>query len=248
MSTSFPYIVFQGPMSLDGYDSTVVASNQPSHISTTFLDCMVVRENVFVKEQGIPLAMEADSDDSRSCHWVVYDHDPDSKVPKPVATIRLVPFPHEPHPLPGSSWDVDETTGGSGLMPVTPSWIVDRKTSFHDGEEPYLKLGRLAVINSFRGKGIADLLVKTAIAWAQQNPKYFNPPLNDAFENKSLEYYQKTWKGLLCVHAQAYIAKAWQKWGFRVDDEMGTWNEGGIPHVGMFQRLEITVTMIDAKK
>jgi len=236
---SFPYIVFQGPMNLDGYDRSVLAANQPSTISMTFLDCMVVRENVFVKEQGVPLAMEADSDDARSCHWVVYDHEPPSQVPIPVATIRLVPFPHEPHPLPGSSWDVDETTGDPGLISAPPAWITDRKTSFHDGEEPYLKLGRLAVIKEFRGKGIADLLVKTAIEWAQQNPTFFNSPSSNSWVDTTVEYHRKTWKGLLCVHAQAYIAKAWQRWGFRVDEEMGTWNEAGITHIGMFQRVEI---------
>ena len=33
---------------------------------------MEVREKVFVEEQGVPLANEFDSDDPRSCHWVIY--------------------------------------------------------------------------------------------------------------------------------------------------------------------------------
>jgi predicted GNAT family N-acyltransferase len=31
---------------------------------------MEVREQVFVKEQNIPLENEFDADDARSCHWV----------------------------------------------------------------------------------------------------------------------------------------------------------------------------------
>jgi predicted GNAT family N-acyltransferase len=48
-----------------------------------------------------------------------------------------------------------------------------------------------------------------------------------------------TWKGLLCVHAQEQVTKAWAKWGFKVDEGMGQWDEEGIKHVGMFQRLPI---------
>jgi len=47
------------------------------------------------------------------------------------------------------------------------------------------------------------------------------------------------WKGLMCVHAQAQVAKAWAKWGFQLDEGMGTWIEEGVNHVGMFQRLDI---------
>lgn len=47
------------------------------------------------------------------------------------------------------------------------------------------------------------------------------------------------WQGLICVHAQEQVAKAWARWGFQLDEGMGTWVEEGIDHVGMFQRLDI---------
>lgn len=47
------------------------------------------------------------------------------------------------------------------------------------------------------------------------------------------------WNGLVCVHAQEQVVKAWEKWGFQVDEGMGVWWEEGIRHVGMFQRLEV---------
>ena len=47
------------------------------------------------------------------------------------------------------------------------------------------------------------------------------------------------WEGLMCVHAQEQVAKAWAKWGFHLDEGMGTWIEERIIHVGMFQRIDI---------
>ena len=65
-----PFIAFLGPSNLDGYDRKLSASKQPAHIPKTFLDAMEVREEVFVKEQGVPADNESDSDDTRACHWV----------------------------------------------------------------------------------------------------------------------------------------------------------------------------------
>lgn len=57
---------------IDAYDPKYSFSQQPESISKTFLDAMDVREEVFVKEQGVPLNNEFDCDDPRACHWVVY--------------------------------------------------------------------------------------------------------------------------------------------------------------------------------
>ena len=65
-----PFIAFQGPADLDGYDRKRGASEQAASIPKTFLDAMEVREQVFVFEQGVPLENEFDSDDARACHWV----------------------------------------------------------------------------------------------------------------------------------------------------------------------------------
>lgn len=65
-----PFIAFLEPSNLDGYKRKLPFSEQPDSIPKTFLDAMEVREEVFVKEQGVPLDNEFDSDDSRACHWV----------------------------------------------------------------------------------------------------------------------------------------------------------------------------------
>ncbi|KAF4622671.1 hypothetical protein G7Y89_g14357 [Cudoniella acicularis] len=255
--TATPFIAFQGPSNLDGYGRQVKASKQPSDIPKTFLDAMEVREQVYVEEQGVPLENEFDSDDTRACHWVIYasvntvtepeERDDDGNIlrrkksvtkSQPIGTIRLVPFPHPPHPKPGVSYAADALETGPSNP---PPYIVDRETTYHDGKEPYIKLGRLAVLKEFRGCGLAKFLVNAAINWAQDNPTYFNPSIRNLGMDKigaSILEGIPAWKGLMCVHAQEQVAKAWEKWGFKLDEGMGIWFEEGIPHVGMFQRLD----------
>lgn len=157
--------------------------------------------------------------------------------PTPIATIRLVPFPHPPHPIPGSVYAADALETGAS---DPPAYIVDRATTFHDGKEAYIKLGRLAVIKEFRGKGLAKLIVGAAMNWAKDNPKFFNPSMLDMGMDKFAALGEvPVWKGLVCIHAQVQVQKTWKKWGFEVDEGMGEWDEEGIQHVGMFHRLEI---------
>jgi predicted GNAT family N-acyltransferase len=157
----------------------------------------------------------------------------------PIGTIRLVPFPHSPHPAPGSTYAADALNTGPS---DPPPYIADRATTFHDGKELYIKLGRLAVIREFRGSGLAKMLVSAAMTWIQQNPTFFNPSI----KNEGLEKFAAlgldeipVWKGLICVHAQEQVAKTWAAWGFKLDEGMGRWEEEGIQHVGMFQRLSL---------
>ncbi|TVY37929.1 hypothetical protein LSUB1_G006096 [Lachnellula subtilissima] len=253
-----PFIVFQGPTNLEGYNRKRRPSEQPASIPKTFLDAMEVREQVFVLEQGVPLENEYDSDDARACHWVIYasvntiiepeETDAAGNIVKqqqsatksqPIGTIRLVPFPHTPHPEPGASYTLDPLESTSS---EPPPYIVDRATTYHDGKEPYIKLGRIAILKEFRGSGIAKILVNAAMTWVQQNPTYFNPSveimgMNNLGTSSTDEI--PVWQGLMCVHAQEQVAKAWERWGFHLDEGMGTWVEEGIDHVGMFQRLNI---------
>jgi GNAT superfamily N-acetyltransferase len=162
----------------------------------------------------------------------------------PIGTIRLVPVPHPPHPEPGSSYAADALeTGPASNNP--PPYIVDRPTTFHDGKEPYIKIGRIAVLKEFRGNGLSNLLVNSALTWAKQNPTFFNPSVTEMGMEKigaSSIVEIPVWKGLTCVHAQEQVQKQWAKWGFVLDEGMGTWVEEGINHVGMFQRLNIENT------
>ena len=266
-----PFITFLEPSKLEGYSRGASREHQPSNIPTPFLDAMEVREEVFVKEQNVPVENEFDSDDSRSCHWVVYasvnkteeleirDDSGNVIQPRksstrttPIGTIRLVPFPHDKHPVKGGRYwngvlEGQVQSPDSGMQSPTKSYLADRPTSFHDGKEPYVKLGRLSVVKEFRGHRIAGLLVNTVLSWLKANPAYFNPSIKElGLENlgATSERDIPKWNGLICVHAQEQVIGAWEKWGFKIDEGMGKWEEEGIGHVGMFQRLAINPSQI----
>lgn len=112
----------------------------------------------------------------------------------------------------------------------------DRATSMHDGKEPYVKLGRIAVLSSFRGFRLGQYLVQTAVDWIQKNPTYF-----DKVDPMAAAATAETkFNGLVCLHAQVQALGFYEKLGFEVDEGMGTWWEEGIPHVGMFSRLDLS--------
>ncbi|OLN87196.1 hypothetical protein CCHL11_03623 [Colletotrichum chlorophyti] len=284
-----PFVSLLEPTRLDAYIRGTPHDEQPAAIPKEFCDAMEVREAVFVEEQGVPADNEFDADDSRSCHWVAYasvnkvveqevlDDQGNVLRPRrsstrsvPIGTIRLVPFPHAPHPRDGGAyWDgvltelksgealpeakdaADETenaaehVGGERRPSATRVFAPDRATELHDGREPYVKLGRLAVVKEFRGHRIARLLLTTALAWLRAHPSYFNPSIKEMGLEQigatSAEEVPK-WNGLVCVHAQKNVVGAWEKFGFRVDEGMGTWWEEGIEHKGMFLRLDVEET------
>lgn len=163
---------------LKNYNLALSASKQPPEIPQTLLDTFAVRESVFVNEQGVvPLKHHVDYVDSISWHWVLYSppstSDPEEKS-KPIASLRLVPPPHPPHPEPGASFEApasDVLVGTAEERFAAPekaakaNWKtrIDRKTTFHDGQEPYLQLGRLCVLPELRGKGCADFLLNEVV-------------------------------------------------------------------------------------
>lgn len=250
------------------YDRLRRPHEQPggAHIPPTFCDAMTVREQVFVDEQHIPLENEFDEDDARSAHWVVYSTDEPLPIDIPgrnttgrteripVGTIRLVPFPHPPHPKAGGVYVEGKLvsikgTGNSGddssnatdvhdEKPLTglAAWsFQDRATTCHDGKEPYIKLGRLAVVPSHRKRRLAGALINAAIDWIVRYHTYFNPPNIVVGPDEE----KPRWRGLICVHAQKAAVGTWNYNGFVVDEKMGEWTEEGIPHVGMFRRVNI---------
>lgn len=264
MTTPFA-VGFLEPSTLEGYKPGRPAAEQPITVPAQFIDAMEVRHRVFVEEQGVPAENEFDAQDRYSCHWVAYasickvaqeevkDEAGNVVVPRrsetrrtPIGTLRLVPFPHDPHPKKGASYwggkTEEEIRGETIWKPEQTElgYFVDRKTSFHDGQEPYLKLGRLAVIPEYRGTRTASLLVKTAVEWMCKNPNLFDPSV----KVKGLRRLCATdgvipkWMGLVCVHAQEQVVGVWKKFGFEVDEKMGTWHEEGIPHVGMWRKVD----------
>ncbi|KAI1373790.1 acyl-CoA N-acyltransferase [Hypoxylon crocopeplum] len=261
-----PFITRQFPTPLDGYDAAKPHEEQPAHIPKAFSDAMEVRKAVFVGEQGAPLAHEHDADDARSCHWVMYASvnqitSPERRDPRtgevtrprrsetrgtPVGTLRIVPFPHPPHPPPGARYVNDELQDPdpdyAQRQESVTSFGPDRPTQYHDGREPYVKLGRVAVVRDFREHHIGTQLWNEAKQWLEGNPIAFNPSVT-AMGMDLLQASHPSdipiWGGLVCCHAQERIVKVYEKWGFRVDESMGRWFEEGIPHVGMFQRLQV---------
>ena len=184
-----------------------------------FIDAMVVREEVYVKEQKVPLDNELDEDDEKSWHWVAYVKDKSGgSKPEPVGTIRLVPPPHPAHP-----------SGGFG-------------TAVHDEREPYVKLGRLAVLPMYRGAGIARPLVENTVTFVRENTAEIVPSLDGTFDHSSNQTSNESsqsanpFRGLILAHAQTVVQKFWRKYGFVTDESMGEWDEEGIDHVGMWLR------------
>lgn len=112
------------------------AEPRPKGAPQGFMDAMEVRITVFCDEQKCSLEEELDEDDSRSWHWVAYLPD-ESGNDVPVSVIRIVPFPHGPHPNGHSDPD----------------------------EEPYFKIGRVATVASARGKGLSRMLSEQAFSW-----------------------------------------------------------------------------------
>lgn len=250
------FVSFLGPPGdkIKDYDRTLPHDQQPDTVPPVFLDAMAVREVVFVEEQGVPFENELDADDARACHFVAYASvarrrsqvdgsvDTESPTPDPLeeprsrresagstaikvpaAVIRLIP-PHDP------------ATSEPTAQTAPPPSIVSN--------EPYALLGRLAVSPAYRRLGLGRLLVNAALQWARDNGKFaFKSRLTPAeiearrVENPDFED-ESVWKGLIAIHAQQGDAETfWTRMGFVVDEGMGTWEEEGIMHVGMWKRI-----------
>lgn len=247
-STRSDFVDFIVPLwkRLELYDKTSKPDNQPKNdaadaaknIPQGFIDAMDVRVQVFVEEQGVPLENELDDDDQKSFHWVAYasvpakyssndskpcDEKMESRRPStgtstkvPIGTIRMVPMPQPVHP--NGKWE----------------------TAVQKSSEGYVKLGRLSVTKEFRKAGISNLLINTALQFAREHPDELLPSMDPSM----LEHYKQKgmvldYYGLVLVHAQKGVQKVWQKYGFETDESMGTWDEEGIEHVGMWKRVDL---------
>ncbi|WP_430612186.1 GNAT family N-acetyltransferase [Enterococcus sp. DIV0876] len=56
-------------------------------LSEIYLASLKIRNTVFVKEQGVPLALEVDENEALAIHFVLYDDQN-----QPVATLRFLPL------------------------------------------------------------------------------------------------------------------------------------------------------------
>jgi predicted GNAT family N-acyltransferase len=94
----------------------------------------------------------------------------------------------------------------------------------------YLKVGRMATVKEFRGRGVGRLLVDTAVKFATKNREQVGCKDIDGKPTGS------DWDGRILAHAQKAARGWWEKVGFVVDESMGEWTEEGIVHVGMWRK------------
>lgn len=242
---------------IDNYNRSLPYSQQPDSVPSIFCDAMSVRETVFVKEQHVPLENELDSDDPRCFHWVTYasvgakaspvvtpqdkagDKRKSSTASRvPVGVIRLVPPPHPPHAVPGTEHKIDNSEDAPRVPVLHDAHNAGPVSSHNPHNEPYIKLGRLAVLREYRKMRLGKLLVDTALEWASKHAEEIVPPVSAMdveaarVDGKEGEVSAR-WKGLVLVHAQKYVERTWRHYGFERDEGMGEWDEEGITHVGM---------------
>ncbi|TGO65706.1 hypothetical protein BCON_0001g00200 [Botryotinia convoluta] len=205
-----------------------------------------VREQVYVYEQrAVPLIHHLDNDDARSVHLVIYapcSLTETSQEPyKPVGTLRLLPYPDTLRPLPhthiiAGSPTVEIPPSSIFFFQPSPTYRVNPASTLHDGIEPYVRLGRLAVLKEHRGKGYADLLIQAALKWAGENPRFSEEALSEEEKGTVPE-----WKGLVCLYARDIAVRTWERNGFVVDEGMGSWWEVGVRILGMVKRVSMGV-------
>lgn len=216
-----------------------------------FNDALAVRLSVFVDEQNCPAEFEIDDDDARSWQWVLYHPKSESESASasesesrknvvPVGVVRLVPPPHASHEgFVAAFAPADTDTEPAAARDVTAA-------GYDLDHEPYIKFGRVAVLSTHRGNGLARQLMETAMGWAEENAgaitAAFEGVCNRERERAGLEPAgapAPRWKGLALVHAQVEVEGLYKRLGFVTDEGLGRWVEEGIEHVGMWKRLDV---------
>ena len=184
----------------------------------------------------------------------------------PIATIRLVPPPHAPHPKPGSvdgvggAWPASSSHASSAMDHARNGHMArDRVTSLHDGRESYVKLGRLATLKEYRGLGLGRRMVTATLDWASRNAEAIRAAGRGADwesgrarkgsvegegvarerEREMGKGEEEEWRGLVLVHAQKGVEHFYRLLGFEKDEELGEWVEEGMDHLAMWKRVDL---------
>ncbi|KAA8898763.1 acyl-CoA N-acyltransferase [Sphaerosporella brunnea] len=119
------------------------------------------------------------------------------------------------------------------LRIVTPPHPTHGEGPEREPEGNYCKVGRLATLKEWRGKGVGKLMVESAVEFMRKNPSEVG--CRD-LEGKRID---GEWDGRLLAHAQCGVRGVWEKLGFEVDEDMGQWMEEKIMHCGMWRRVSL---------
>ncbi|CRG91905.1 hypothetical protein PISL3812_08959 [Talaromyces islandicus] len=202
---------------------TLANPTRTSNNHPVFNHAMHIRHAVFIEEQGCNPDAEIDADDARSWQYVIYANTTDThdQEERAVAVVRLVPPPHAPHEA------LQEPARASELP------------AFDVRHEPYVKITRVAVIKEFRGLGLAAKVMRAAEEWAAENKESIDAMCRRVAGDDGIDEQGKGWTGLVGLHAQVQVEKMYQRMGYETNHSMGTWDEEGIQHVGMFKRVDL---------
>ncbi|KAI5851135.1 acyl-CoA N-acyltransferase [Morchella snyderi] len=145
--------------------------------------------------------------------------------------IRIPVFVEEQHVPAENERDSDDLrslhwVAYEGTTPVGTIRIVPPHE--HRG---YIKLGRLAALKEYRGRGVGRLLVEVAVEYARSNPVEMGPI------GSAGGLADGDWDGRCLVHAQTAVKGWWAGRGFVPDEGLGEWDEEGIMHVGMWMKI-----------
>ncbi|KAK2813896.1 hypothetical protein FQN50_000297 [Emmonsiellopsis sp. PD_5] len=211
MGSTTPYSIAFLPPPCTKLTRPTPSNPTPPNNPPIFNDAMHVRTIVFVDEQGCAPENEMDEADATSWHWVLYTEG-ENGVQVPFGTIRLVAGPHPPH---------------EGHSSHTGS---DKEGEKKKEEEPYIRLTRVAILAEYRRAGFGRILQDVALEWAAKHPEEMTAAAGEG---------SPAWNGLTLVHAQVQAEGMYARVGFVTDESMGSWDEEGIMHVGMWKRIEV---------
>lgn len=241
-----------GPLVQQIRKSTSISrgSSVPTDNRLLLSAALSVRFSVFVHEQRCSAENEVDADDARSWHWVAFATPKDHLSKSVNGSLEMMEIENRNYGTREATGDGIVAAAAIRLVPVSsPVASLDGDgshkeqvegprhgpTTMWDGQEPYIKLGRLATLTSHRGLSLGSRLVAMALEWADTHREILRR--TEVVDEEKREGTGDGWDGLILVHAQKGVQGFWTKVGFCKDEGMGEWWEEGIKHVGMWKRL-----------
>lgn len=94
-------------------------------LSEIYLDSLKIRNDVFVKEQGVPLSLEIDQDEANAVHFVLYNEQKEA-----TATLRLLPIDSHTLKLQRMAVPVSHRKKGFGRILIQGAEGFARKQGF----------------------------------------------------------------------------------------------------------------------